>query len=123
MELIHPFIHFGHFYSVPSSPLLLRGAPDYSTDTVSELHAEAHRQLQVTDLLKVPTWRLKRESNPRPAIPHRAFRTERSLRTSNVLFSSWEFLSLGPALRLNSTGFLSDRPYRLVIGSRLHYAC
>src|SRR6218665_3178735 len=39
------FIHsFGHFYSAPSSPLLLRGAPDYSTDTVSEFHAEAHRQ-------------------------------------------------------------------------------
>ena len=40
------FIHsFGHFYSAPSSPLLLRGAPDYNTDTVSEFHAEAHRQL------------------------------------------------------------------------------
>ena len=37
----HSFIHSGHFYSAPSSPLLLRGAPDYSTDTVSEFHAEA----------------------------------------------------------------------------------
>ena len=36
------FFHSGHFYSAPSSPLLLRGAPDYSTDTVSEFHAEAH---------------------------------------------------------------------------------
>src|SRR6218665_520470 len=44
---IHSFIHSGHFYSAPSSPLLLRGAPDYSTDTVSEFHSEAHRQLQV----------------------------------------------------------------------------
>ena len=44
------FIHSGHFYSAPSSPLLLRGAPAYSTDTVSEFHAEAHRQLQVKDL-------------------------------------------------------------------------
>src|SRR6218665_792125 len=26
------FIHSGDFYSAPSSPLLLRGAPDYSTD-------------------------------------------------------------------------------------------
>src|SRR6218665_3834733 len=42
LELIHSFIHSGHFYSAPSSPLLLRGAPDYSTDTVSEFHAEAH---------------------------------------------------------------------------------
>ena len=51
----HSFIHSGHFYRAPSSPLLLRGAPDYSTDTVSEFHAEAHRQLQVKDLPKVPT--------------------------------------------------------------------
>src|SRR6218665_3623866 len=42
---IHSFIHSGHFYSAPSSSLLLRGTPDYSTDTVSEFHAEAHRQL------------------------------------------------------------------------------
>src|SRR6218665_1770406 len=49
---INSFIHSGYFYSAPSSPLLLRGAPDYSTDTVSEFHAEAHRQLQVKDLPK-----------------------------------------------------------------------
>src|SRR6218665_875120 len=66
LYLRNSFIHSGHFYSAPSSPLLLRGAPDYSTDTVSEFHAEAHRQLQVKDLPKVPTWRLERESNPRP---------------------------------------------------------
>src|SRR6218665_2432655 len=29
----------GHFYSAPSSPLPIRGAPDYSTDTVSEFPA------------------------------------------------------------------------------------
>src|SRR6218665_2324821 len=63
----HSFIHSGHFCSVPSSPLLLRGVPDYSTDTVSEFHAEAHRQLQVKYLPKVPAWRLERESNPRPS--------------------------------------------------------
>src|SRR6218665_736149 len=63
----HSLIHSGHFYSAPSSPLLLRGASDYSTDTVSEFHAEAHRQLQVKDLPKVPTWRLEQESNPRPS--------------------------------------------------------
>src|SRR6218665_2316616 len=66
-KFIHSFIHSGHFYSAHSSPLLLRGAPDYSTDTVSEFHAEAHRQLQVKDLPKVPTWRLEREWNPRPS--------------------------------------------------------
>src|SRR6218665_1655426 len=52
---IHSFIHSGHFYSAPSSPLLLRGVPDYSTDTVTEFHAEANRQLQVKELPKVPT--------------------------------------------------------------------
>src|SRR6218665_2702831 len=61
------FIYSGHFYSAPSSPLLLRGTPDYSTDTVSEFHAEAHRQMQVKNLPKVPTWWLDWESNPRPS--------------------------------------------------------
>src|SRR6218665_2891117 len=42
---LYSFIHSGHFYSAPSCPLLLRGAPHYSTDTASEFHAEAHRQL------------------------------------------------------------------------------
>jgi len=54
-SFIHSFINSGHFYSAPSSPPPLRGAPDYSTDSVSEFHAEAHRQLQVKDLPKVPT--------------------------------------------------------------------
>ena len=67
VALVHSFIHSGHFYTAPSSPLLLRGTPDYSTDTVSEFHAEAHRQLQVKDLPKVPTWRVELESNPRPS--------------------------------------------------------
>src|SRR6218665_651415 len=31
------FIHSGYFYSASSNPLLLRGAPDYSIVTVSEL--------------------------------------------------------------------------------------
>ena len=64
---IHSFIHSGHFYSAPSSPLLLRGAPDYSMDTVSEFHPEAHKQLQAKDFPKVHTWRLERESNSRPS--------------------------------------------------------
>ena|SRR6218665_1143770 len=52
------FIHSGYFNSASSSPLLGR----QSTDTVSEFH----RQLRVKDLPKVPTWRLERDSNPRP---------------------------------------------------------
>src|SRR6218665_1430858 len=47
---IHSFIYSGHFYSASSSPLLLRGAPNYNTDTVLEFHAEAHRLLKVKDL-------------------------------------------------------------------------
>jgi len=31
------FIHSGYLYGASSSSLLLRGAPDYSIDTVSEL--------------------------------------------------------------------------------------
>ena len=53
--VIHSFIHSDHFYSALSSPLPLRGAPDYSTDTVSEFRVEVHRQLQVQDLPKVLT--------------------------------------------------------------------
>ena len=34
---IHSLSHFGYFFSALSSPLLLRGAPDYSIDTVSDL--------------------------------------------------------------------------------------
>src|SRR6218665_2687295 len=67
VDLSQTLIHSGHFYSTPSSPLLLRGAPDYSTDTASKFNAEAHRQLQVKDLPKVPTCRLEWESNPRPS--------------------------------------------------------
>ena len=39
------YVHSGYFYSAPLSPLQLRGAPDYSTDTAPEFHAETHRQL------------------------------------------------------------------------------
>jgi len=44
-EALTIVINSGHFYSTLSSPQLLRGAPDYSTNTVSEFHTEAHRQL------------------------------------------------------------------------------
>src|SRR6218665_2601140 len=47
-SFIHSFILAISIAPLPPSsplPLRLRGAPDYSTDTVSEFHAEAHRQL------------------------------------------------------------------------------
>jgi len=38
---LHSFIHSGYFYRAFSSPLLLRGTPDYSIDAVPELTREA----------------------------------------------------------------------------------
>ena len=55
--------HFRYLYSAPSR-FLLRGAPDYSADTESEFHAEAHEQLRVKDLPMVPTRQLEVDSNP-----------------------------------------------------------
>jgi len=49
-------------YSAPSR-FLLRRAPDYSTDTESEFHTEAHEQLRVKDLPRVQTRRLVAEGH------------------------------------------------------------
>ena len=49
------------------SRFLLRGAPDYSADTESEFHAEAHEQLLVKDSPRVPTRQLEVDSNPQPS--------------------------------------------------------
>jgi len=40
-SFIHLFIHSGYFYSASSSPPPHTGPPDYSADTVSDLHAGA----------------------------------------------------------------------------------
>ena len=47
-----PFIHLGYLCSASSSPLLLRGVPDYSTDTVSEFHAETLQAIENEGLAK-----------------------------------------------------------------------
>ena len=44
-------------YSAPTR-FLFRGAPDYCADAESEFHAEAHEQLRVKELPRVPTRRL-----------------------------------------------------------------
>src|SRR6218665_2534119 len=62
--LIHSFIHSGHFYSVPSSPLLLRGAPTTARILYQSFTPKPTGNCR---LPKVPTWRLERESNPRPS--------------------------------------------------------
>src|SRR6218665_4027681 len=46
---------FSHFYSAPSSPPPLRGAPDYITDTILEFHSEVHRQMQAARAGVEPT--------------------------------------------------------------------
>src|SRR6218665_1063702 len=67
---MNEFIHSGYFYIASLSPLLLRGAPDYSIETLilcRSSHAKRYRQLRVKDLSKVPTWRLEWDSNLRPS--------------------------------------------------------
>jgi len=50
------FIHSDHFYSAPSSPLLLRSAPDTARILCRSFTPKRHRQLWVKDFPKVPTW-------------------------------------------------------------------
>src|SRR6218665_4106740 len=52
---MHSFIHSWYFYSATSSPLLHRGAPDYSIRIVPELTRQNTTALPVKDLPKVPT--------------------------------------------------------------------
>ena len=57
-------IYSGNFYSVSSSPLLLRSAPNTARILYRNFTPKRHGKLWVKDLPKVPTWRLERESNP-----------------------------------------------------------
>ena len=54
-----------YFYSASSSLLPLRGAPDYSTDTVSQLTRQNATGMK--DLPKFPMWQLEWDSNLRPS--------------------------------------------------------
>src|SRR6218665_4219413 len=63
----HSFIHSNYFYSACSSPLPLRSAPDTARVLCRSFTPRRHRHLRVKDLPKVPTWRLERDSNPRPS--------------------------------------------------------
>src|SRR6218665_143388 len=60
------FTHPGYLYSASSSPLLLRGAPDTARILCRSFTPKRHRQLRVKGLPKVSTWRIERDSNPRP---------------------------------------------------------
>ena len=54
------------FYRASRSICLSEALPTTGIDTVSEFTRRSDRQLRVKDLPKVPTWRLERDSNPRP---------------------------------------------------------
>src|SRR6218665_1240108 len=56
------FIHSGYFYSVSSSPLLLIGATNTALILCHSFTPKRRRQLRVK-VLKVPGWRLERDSN------------------------------------------------------------
>src|SRR5678815_4081857 len=53
-------------YSAPFR-FLIRGAPDYCANAESEFHAEAHEQLRVKDLPRIPTRWLEVDSNQQPS--------------------------------------------------------
>ena len=65
-SFIYSFIHSGYFYSASSSLLLLKSTPDTTRILCQSFTPKRHRQVQVKDLSKVHTWRLERNSNPRP---------------------------------------------------------
>jgi len=52
------FVHSGYFFSASSSPLLLRGAPAYSTDSVSKLSRWSATGNCDWRTCPFPTWRL-----------------------------------------------------------------
>jgi len=62
----YSFIHSGYFYSAFSSPLLLtqRCSLHSTRKLCRSFTLKCHRQLQVKDLPKVPTFRLERDSKP-----------------------------------------------------------
>ena len=63
IKFIHSLIHsFRLFLQRLFKSTSTQRRSRHSTETVSTFH----RQLQVKDLPKVPTWQLKRDSNPRP---------------------------------------------------------
>jgi len=57
------FIYSGYFYSVSSSPLILRGTPNTARILCWSFTPKRNRQLWVKDLPKVHTWRLEWDLN------------------------------------------------------------
>src|SRR6218665_1834995 len=70
LAFIRSFIHSFRLllWRIFKSTILLRGAPDTARIGLlcPSFTPKRHRQLRVKDLTKVLTWRLERDSNPRP---------------------------------------------------------
>ena len=58
---------FIHFHSASNSISLSEALPTTAIDNVGVYTPKHYRQLRVEDLPKFPTWRLERDSNPRPS--------------------------------------------------------
>jgi len=61
---MHSFNYSGYFYSASLDPLLLRGVPRYSTDTVAEFHAEAPQATVSEGLVQGPYGAARAGSEP-----------------------------------------------------------
>jgi len=78
------------FYSAFSSPLLLKGAPDTARTLCRNFMPKPHcSQLRVKNLPNVPTWRLERDSNPRPQSTNEPPRHHNSSTLCTVEWMRW----------------------------------
>src|SRR6218665_1974304 len=91
--LIYLFIHSSYFYIASSSPLLFRGAPNTARILCLSFTPKNHRQLRVKDLPKIPTWRLKRYSNPRPFGRNEPSRPKLGVGLTAITLTIWTSLT------------------------------
>src|SRR6218665_1549996 len=68
MTFLHSLAFFFHSFmqAISIAPLQVHYYLDAARIMCRSFTSKRHRQLRVKDLPKVPTWRLERDSNPRP---------------------------------------------------------
>src|SRR6218665_545972 len=104
------FINSGHFYSAPSSPPLLRGAPDHSTDTVSEFHAKAPQATAGKGLSQGPYVTTRAVVEP-TTLRLKVIASTKAPPHPTISFLSYLYLLICPCLlRLLSNGLLQFFP-------------
>ena len=114
----YSFTQSGYFYRASSNWLLLRGASDTARILCRSFTQKRHRQLWVKDLPKVPTWRLERESNPRPSGWELSTQPMRhhfpQLRVSQILAmcTLWTIVVIGIQSPISRWSNHSNRPLR-----------